>query len=557
MSYQALARTWRPKNFEDMVGQEHVKRALSNALQQNRLHHAYLFSGTRGVGKTTVARIFAKALNCEEGSSAHPCGKCKSCIEIDSGNHVDLIEVDAASRTKVEQTRELLDNVQYKPVSGRYKIYLIDEVHMFSNNSFNALLKTLEEPPEHVKFLLATTDPKKCPITVLSRCLQFNLHPISTQRIQQHLESLLQKENKDYDSGAIYSLSKAAQGSIRDALSLLDQLIIFSADKVSEKDVEQMLGSASRESVLQLLVESVHGNVPKVLDIIEGMANSSVNFSDCLDELSSLLHQYSVYNLTQTLEEETLSEVFGQLENTLSLEETQLYYQILLDGKRELEIASSIRMGFEMLILRVIAFRPNESGSGSSGNEPIKKSPIERQVNAAPVIKEQKQTIKDHTPQNSQVTQPIETEKTTNISEINGENWHRVVEQLQIAAMAKQLADNCSFHSFNNGILELNLPESLNIFLNSSTMQKLENALLNYSQSIKSLKITQFSLNEEQASEHSQTPAQIRQQEEINLKQNLKESLLNDSTVKELQQNFGARLIEDSVQAIEQDIDEV
>lgn len=554
MNYQALARTWRPKNFEDMVGQEHVVTALTNALEQNRLHHAYLFSGTRGVGKTTVARIFAKALNCEEGSSAHPCGKCKSCIEIDEGNHVDLIEVDAASRTKVEQTRELLDNVQYKPVSGRYKIYLIDEVHMFSNNSFNALLKTLEEPPEHVKFLLATTDPKKCPITVLSRCLQFNLHPLSIDRISNYLAQLLTSEQKAFDHSAVLNLAKAAQGSMRDALSLLEQVIVFLGDKISDQSVEQMLGAASRESVLQLLKFTSIGNASDAMDVIDKMSGSSVNFVDCVEEMSSLLHLLNLYCVTQRLDDQTLKVPFDELKSYLSLEEIQLYYQILLEGKRELELASSMKAGFEMLVLRIIAFRPQTS---AKINEKPTNTRIKSQDSPVKSVERTKETGRQETTQTKAALEPeaqniqvAETAQSVQQNYVNAKNWHEVVDKLQITAITKQLADNCSFHGFENGVLELNLPQSLSIFLNSSNMDKLEKALFNYSSLIKKVKITQFEMEQANSDSVSQTPAQIRKQEELNEKENLKNSLLADPVVTQLQQGFDARLIEDSVQAV-------
>src|SRR3972149_8010027 len=293
MSYQVLARKWRPKNFAEVAGQEHILRALTNALTQKRLHHAYLFSGTRGVGKTTIARILAKCLNCETDITPTPCGKCDTCTEIDAGRLIDLIEVDAASRTKVEDTRDLLDNVQYLPTKSRYKIYIIDEVHMLSGHSFNALLKTLEEPPEHVKFLLATTDPQKLPVTVLSRCLQFNLKTLSPELIQKQLQHILTQENISYEDQALHQLALSANGSVRDALSLLDQAIAFGLNKIIATDVKAMLGTSDIRKIFTLLEALTANNANMILEIINLLAESATDFMSIIDDLLEILHQIS------------------------------------------------------------------------------------------------------------------------------------------------------------------------------------------------------------------------------------------------------------------------
>lgn len=360
MSYQVLARKWRPSGFREMVGQEHVLRALINALDNERLHHAYLFTGTRGVGKTTIARILAKCLNCETGVSSEPCGTCASCVEIAEGRSVDLLEVDAASRTKVEDTRELLENVQYAPAHSRFKVYLIDEVHMLSTHSFNALLKTLEEPPPHVKFLLATTDPQKLPATVLSRCLQFNLKNMPPEQIVGHLGQVLEKESVSFEEPALWLIGRAADGSMRDALSLTDQAIAFGSGKVVEDDVRSMLGSVDLSFVYQVLEAVVAGEPAGVMEVVARMAEHAPDFEGSLEELLSLLHRVA---MAQVLPE-AVDNSWGDAERVTGLaaavsgEDAQLFYQIALNGKRDMPMAPDPRRGFEMVVLRMLAFRP-------------------------------------------------------------------------------------------------------------------------------------------------------------------------------------------------------
>ncbi|WIO73045.1 DNA polymerase III subunit gamma/tau [Porticoccaceae bacterium LTM1] len=363
MSYQVLARKWRPRVFHEMAGQEHVLQALINALDNQRLHHAYLFTGTRGVGKTTIARILAKCLNCEQGISSKPCGTCGSCVEINEGRFVDLIEVDAASRTKVEDTRELLENVQYAPTRGRYKVYLIDEVHMLSTHSFNALLKTLEEPPPHVKFLLATTDPQKLPVTILSRCLQFNLKNLSPERITEHLKFVLGEEGVPFEESGLWSLARSADGSMRDALSLTDQAIAHGAGKVTEAEVNAMLGTIDRGWVLSLCQAIAAGDGSQALAIVGQMAEHAPDYHAVMGDMLGLWHRVAI---AQTVPD-ALDNRHGDYQQVLSLaqsisrEDVQLCYQIALLCRRDLPMAPDPRSGFEMALLRQLAFKPGTS----------------------------------------------------------------------------------------------------------------------------------------------------------------------------------------------------
>lgn len=360
MSYQVLARKWRPRIFSEMAGQEHVLRALINALDNDRLHHAYLFTGTRGVGKTTIARILAKCLNCEQGVSSIPCGECSACTSIAEGRFVDLIEVDAASRTKVEDTRELLDNVQYAPSVGRFKVYLIDEVHMLSTHSFNALLKTLEEPPPHVKFLLATTDPQKLPVTILSRCLQFNLKNLSPERIVEHLQHVLAEEQVPCEETGLWALARAADGSMRDALSLTDQAIAHGGGTLTEAEIGNMLGTIDLTAIADIARALVNNDGTEVLAVVQKMSEHAPDYSAALGDLLSVWHRVAI---AQTVPD-ALDNRHGdyqlilELAKALSSEDVQLFYQIILLGRRDISLAPEPRVGFEMVMLRMLAFQP-------------------------------------------------------------------------------------------------------------------------------------------------------------------------------------------------------
>lgn len=376
MSYQVLARKWRPKNFKQLLGQDHVMQALVNALDNDRLHHAYLFSGTRGVGKTTIARIFSKSLNCDSGIGSEPCGECSSCLEIDQGRSLDLLEIDAASRTGVDDMRELLENVQYAPTHGRFKIYLIDEVHMLSKHSFNALLKTLEEPPEHVKFLLATTDPQKLPVTVLSRCLQFNLKRMRLEQIEQHLAFILAAEDINFDDRSLLLLAQAADGSMRDALSLLDQAIAYGAGKIEVSQVASMLGTVSSNFIVSILEQVLNNDAKAALKIVQEMHQAAPDYQRICADLISLLYHLALFQR----DEKSITHVdpyqqdIKRLSPLIKPEMIQLYYQIMLNGRVDLEIAPNEAQGFDMLVLRLLAFTPDKDrptdGSAQVCGEP-------------------------------------------------------------------------------------------------------------------------------------------------------------------------------------------
>ena len=385
MSYLVLARKWRPHRFSEMVGQEHVVRALTHALDSGRIHHAFLFTGTRGVGKTTVARIFAKSLNCETGVSGNPCGVCSACREIDEGRFIDLQEVDAASRTKVEDTRDLLENVQYAPARGRYKVYLIDEVHMLSAHSFNALLKTLEEPPPHVKFLLATTDPQKLPVTVLSRCLQFHLKRLTPLLIADRLRYILEQEQISFEMPALPLLARAADGSLRDGLSLLDQVLVFGAGRVTEGDVRSMLGTLDRGHVLKLLERLAEHDGAGLINAAREFAAHAPDYDQVLAEIASLLVRVALLQTVPDSIEEGMQEwepsVLAPLAALLPAEDVQLYYQMVLLGRRDLAQAPDPQTGFEMTLLRMLAFRPADAAGAAP--EPVARAPRARVTAAA------------------------------------------------------------------------------------------------------------------------------------------------------------------------------
>tara|TARA_B110000211_G_scaffold64516_1_gene74134 strand:+ start:2719 stop:4620 length:1902 start_codon:yes stop_codon:yes gene_type:complete len=404
MAYQVLARKWRPQNFHTMVGQEHVLRALVHALDEQRLHHAYLFAGTRGVGKTTIARILARCLNCEEGVSSTPCGVCSSCVEITEGRFVDLIEVDAASRTKVEDTRELLDNVQYAPTRGRFKVYLIDEVHMLSTSSFNALLKTLEEPPPHVKFLLATTDPQKLPITVLSRCLQFNLKNMPAEQVAGHLRNVLTSEAIPFAEASLWQLGRAAKGSMRDALSLTDQAIAFCGGDLSESSVNQMLGSIDQGKVVAIVSQLQQGNASELLKLIGELAEQGQNFTVALEDLLSLLHQVAI---CQVLPDAPVSVQFDKtkvldLAQNVSPADVQLFYQMGIMARKDLEAAPDMQAGFEMALLRMLAFRPQQH-AGQMSTMAAQSQP---QVSESSIATESASTVEPD-PEPESVSDPV------------------------------------------------------------------------------------------------------------------------------------------------------
>jgi DNA polymerase-3 subunit gamma/tau len=441
MSYIVLARKWRPKRFAEMVGQEHVVRALSNALDSGKVHHAFLFTGTRGVGKTTVARILAKSLNCETGPSSNPCGVCAACREIDEGRFVDLIEVDAASRTKVDDTRELLDNVQYAPTRGRYKVYLVDEVHMLSNHSFNALLKTLEEPPPHVKFLLATTDPQKLPVTVLSRCLQFSLKRLSANLIGERLKFIAAAENLSYEAPALALLARAADGSMRDALSLLDQLIAFGGGTLNEANARAMLGTIDRDHVWRIVDALSREDGSGLLAQVRELDRDAPDYDRALVDLAALLQRIAIAQILPEAaqqDEEFDAPTLSRLGKSMSPEDVQLYYQIALAGRRDLPMAPEPRLGFEMTLLRMLAFRPDTLAAVAG-------------TASAPVA-----------------------------LGIDAGNWPAVLDAAGLSGMTRQFALNCVVGSFENDVLTLRLDQSVAERRTRPTEEKLVQGLSKY-----------------------------------------------------------------------------
>jgi DNA polymerase-3 subunit gamma/tau len=543
MSYQVLARKWRPRNFSEMVGQEHVLRALINALDNDRLHHAFLFTGTRGVGKTTIARILAKSLNCEEGVSSTPCGKCSSCNEIDEGRFIDLIEVDAASRTKVEDTRELLENVQYAPTRGRYKVYLIDEVHMLSNHSFNALLKTLEEPPPHVKFLLATTDPQKLPVTILSRCLQFNLKQLPVKLIADYLNQLMSREGIQYEEPAIQTIARAAEGSMRDALSLLDQAIAHGGGKLQETEVRDMLGSIEQHYVTDLLSTLSTGDGQKLLEVVEQLAEKSPDYASVLGELISFLHRVALAQVVP----DTIDDSYGDKEQVLELadtllpEDVQLYYQIGLLGRRDLPLAPDPRSGLEMVLLRMLAFRPVPV-SAKVMNVPIKeREPSKRESVAGTVIEkpsiqaqEKSITVPDTRNKTEETTvpinEPITTEKATDT------DWNTIVPALGLKAAAKELAQNCVYGGKNGDVIKLVLDKAYEQIHTKSASKRLEKALQQYYNEPVKVEIKIQKLDE------AETPAKMQERLERERHQDAVRTIEQDPIVKDLQDVFNADL---------------
>lgn len=444
MSYLVLARKWRPRRFDELVGQEHVVRALSNALESGRVHHAFLFTGTRGVGKTTIARIFAKSLNCERGNTAEPCGQCSSCMDIDAGRFVDLIEIDAASNNGIDDVRSLIENAQYMPARGRTKVYLIDEVHMLSKPAFNALLKTLEEPPGHVKFLLATTDPQKLPVTVLSRCLQFNLRRLEPAQISGQMARILDAEKIAFDTGALELLARAADGSLRDGLSLLDQAIAHTGSsgggKLEEAGVNAMLGTVERAQVGQLLDALADGDGQRLMACVSEMAQYSPDFGQVLEDLATELHRVQLHQLVKGFESEPSRVDAAAFATRLSPELVQLWYQMAVAGRRDLGLAPSPRSGFEMALLRMLAFRPAiESAMQSKG------APVAIAATSAPVAN----TNASVSAIAAAVERPL----------ADSDDWLALVGAAGLKGPALQLASNSMFCGFDNGVLRLHLPE--------------------------------------------------------------------------------------------------
>ena len=539
MSYQVLARKWRPRNFKETVGQEHVLKALTNALESERLHHAYLFSGTRGVGKTTIARILAKALNCEKGITADPCGTCSACTEIDEGRFVDLIEVDAASKTKVDDTREMLDNVQYAPARGRFKVYLIDEVHMLSKHSFNALLKTLEEPPPHVKFLLATTDPQKLPVTVLSRCLQFNLKRLTPKLIKDRLVYICAEEGIEAHAKALAMIARAADGSLRDALSLLDQAIAFCGGDVEEQPVAVMLGTIDQQHVSRLLRLLAEGDPAGLMAAVAGIDEQFPDYARMLEDLARYLQRIAVYQVigaADTDDEFDETEIAG-LAGRIAAEDVQLFYQTAILGRRDIHLAPDPRSGAEMTLLRMLAFQPGDS-SRAAGNGPKRAA-----ASASAAAVELKPTVELHA---------AKTDKSGSAKDHvqwQDPDWGALIPLLNVNGANRLLASNCAYLRRDGNTIFLGLDKRSESLLTRQRQTALAEALTKYFGESLNLDI---SLQESKTDKATTTPIQEEIQREDERLKDARVSLESDPNVRVLRDMFGAEINADSVEIVEQ-----
>ncbi len=552
MTYQALARKWRPRQFADLVGQEHVLRALIHALDSDRLHHAYLFTGTRGVGKTTIARIFAKALNCEQGVSSTPCGECASCRDIDDGRFVDLIEVDAASRTKVDDTRELLENVQYTPTRGRYKVYLIDEVHMLSGHSFNALLKTLEEPPPHVKFLFATTDPQRLPVTVLSRCLQFNLKRLPESLIQERLVEVTGAEEIASDDGALQLLARAADGSLRDALSLLDQAAAFGDGRLEAGEIGAMLGTIEQTHIHGLLRAVAAGDAAAILAEIAAMDERAPDYTAALDQMAALLQRVAI---AQWVPEAADDDEATTLAALLTPEDVQLDYEIVLHGKRDLELAPSPRLGFEMIMLRLLAFAPADAprgtDPGSAAGRVRAKRPAAAKTAPAGAKATQPPAARPRTPDTPATGNPVPSgnargENAVPDAPADPDDWPALMNALPLKGMSRQLAANCLLVERSAGSVQLELDPACEHLLTDALKGRLAEALeRHFGEKIR--------LRIELGGGPGQTPAQRERARTVHRQQQAEESIQTDPNIRAMQEAFGATVDPNSVRPIEPD----
>jgi DNA polymerase-3 subunit gamma/tau len=536
MSYQVLARKWRPKNFTEVAGQAHVLKSLINALDNQRLHHAYLFTGTRGVGKTTLARILAKCLNCETGITSAPCDKCGSCIEINEGRFIDLMEVDAASRTKVEDTRELLDNVQYTPTRGRYKIYLIDEVHMLSNHSFNALLKTLEEPPPHVKFLFATTDPQKLPITILSRCLQLNLKNLSPQIIVEYLGTVLEKEQIKHDEGALWQIAAAAAGSMRDALTLVDQAISYCEGEISNDGVIEMLGVSEQRQVYELLDAMAGGDIRQAISLVQVMAEQTPDFNHTLDSLLSILHRIAMLQVLP----EAIDNSFGdrqqiqRLASRFTAADIQLYYQIGLKGREDLGMAAEMRAAFEMLIIRMLVFSPDyvpqQAVSQSNPADTEDRVASHESENAAPVSEKKK----------CKLVPDGGSPDVGNSLPMDHEQWLRCYPAITVNGIAANILANSELKKVTDDSLYFVLDQSQSAVYGDEILPKLGQILSEFFG-------RELAVHIEADSTEKETPAELAQRLKQERHSEMVSEFERDANVQELLKHFSGTLARDSI----------
>ena len=533
MSYQVLARKWRPRSFATLVGQEHVVRALTHALDQQRLHHAYLFTGTRGVGKTTIARILAKALNCETGITSTPCGTCSSCQEIDAGRFVDLIEVDAATNTKVDEMRQLLDNATYAPTRGRFKVYVIDEVHMLSTSAFNAMLKTLEEPPEHIKFILATTDPQKIPVTVLSRCLQFNLKQMPQGHIVEHLARILEAEQVPFEPAALRHIAKGAAGSMRDALSLLDQAIAHGAGRIEEAGVRDMLGTVGEGHLFALLDALAARDVQAMLAVAGEMDARSLSFDSALQELATQLHRIALVQLAPEaiVDEAERTRLAGYAQH-LDAEFLQLCYQIAINGRSDLALAPDEYSGFLMTLLRLVAFNPETPPALGAGtpSETVPRAvatSAAKATQAAPMAK----------------ASPAAPKAAAALPTANGD-WHGLLENLKLGGMVRELAHHCELAEQSDNAIKLRLdPAHKSLLMNKATQDKLQAALATHFGRPVKLSIEISDLNGETPAQRAESARSEKQNRAI-------ESLEQDAFVRDMIETFDATINEQSIKPL-------
>ena len=541
MSYQVLARKWRPKRFAELVGQEHVVRALSNALDSDRMHHAFLFTGTRGVGKTTIARIFAKSLNCERGQSSTPCGECGACVDIDAGRFVDLLEIDAASNTGIDDVRDVIENAQYSPARGRFKVYLIDEVHMLSKPAFNALLKTLEEPPPHVKFLLATTDPQKLPVTVLSRCLKFNLKRLLPMQITGQMRHILEAEGIAFEADALAELARSADGSLRDGLSLLDQAIAYGAGSVRASDVRAMLGTIERGRVFALL-DAVHaGDGAGLMAEIDRLAEFSPDFAGVLDEVAAMLHRVQLKQLVSgySAPDETDDAGIEPLAATLAPEATQLYYQIAISGRRDLPLAPTPRAGFEMVMLRMLAFRPVVAA------EPARQATPASSAGTNPVAPRSAAAPAQPKPSPTLAAEPVSAAPAAAAiiappSDLG--DWPALIEAAGLKGPVGQLAQHASLIAIEGSVVRLALKPVHEHFSAPPLVAMME-------QRLGALLGRAVKVRFEKTGGAADAPAELAERERSSRQLAAEAALAGDPGVQSLLREFGGRLVSDSIKA--------